>query len=60
MKGKVHAALVAALSVDAVRHKFAELGLEIVANTPEQFAAQQREEYASWKQVIQVGKITAD
>ena len=33
------------------------IGLEIVANTPEQMAKFQAEELARWKQVIVVGKI---
>jgi tripartite-type tricarboxylate transporter receptor subunit TctC len=60
VKSKLHAALVSSLSVDAVKRKFTELGLEVVANTPEQFAAHQREEFARWGRVIQVGRITAD
>ena len=36
------------------------LGFEIVGNTPEQFTAFQAQEYARWKKVIEVGKITAD
>jgi tripartite-type tricarboxylate transporter receptor subunit TctC len=52
--------LAAALNVEGVRRKFSELGLELVASTPEQFAARQREEYARWQKVIEVGKISAD
>ncbi len=36
------------------------LGFEIVGNTPEQFTAFQAAEFARWKKVIEVGKITAD
>jgi tripartite-type tricarboxylate transporter receptor subunit TctC len=60
IKTKLHAALVAALTDAKVKQKFAEIGLEVVANTPEQFAAFQQAEYARWKAVIETRKITAD
>ncbi|WP_428415038.1 Bug family tripartite tricarboxylate transporter substrate binding protein [Methylibium sp.] len=60
VKGKLHAALVAALNDAQVKHKLAEIGIEVVANTPEQFAAFQQAEYARWKNVIETRKITAD
>ncbi len=37
-----------------------EIGLEIVANTPEEFGKFQAAEYARWKKVIETGKITVD
>jgi hypothetical protein len=40
--------------------KLLEVGFEIVANTPEQFAAFQAAESARWKQLIETRKITAD
>jgi hypothetical protein len=43
-----------------VKPKLLELGFEIVGNTPEQFTAFQAAEFARWKKVIEVGKITAD
>jgi tripartite-type tricarboxylate transporter receptor subunit TctC len=60
LKARLHAALVAALNDPQVKAKLVELGFEIVANTPEQFAAFQAAEFARWKKVIEVGKITAD
>ena len=60
VKTKLHAAMVAALNDPAVKPKLTELGFEIVANTPEQFAQFQAREYARWKKVIETGKITAD
>ena len=60
LKQKIHAALIAALGDAKVKQKFAELGLEVVGNTPEQFSAFQLAEYARWKKVIETGKITAD
>lgn len=60
IKAKLHGAIVAALNDPAVKPKLLELGFEIVANTPEQFAAFQASEFARWKKVIETGKITAD
>ena len=50
----------AALNDPQVKGKLLDLGFEIVANTPEQFTAFQASEFARWKKVIEVGKITAD
>jgi tripartite-type tricarboxylate transporter receptor subunit TctC len=60
VKAAVNAAFVDALSDPAVKPKLTELGFEIVASTPEQFAAFQQREFARWKQVITAGNITAD
>jgi tripartite-type tricarboxylate transporter receptor subunit TctC len=60
IKAKLHEGIVAALNDPAVRPKLLELGFEIVGNTPEQFTAFQASEFARWKKVIEVGKITAD
>jgi tripartite-type tricarboxylate transporter receptor subunit TctC len=60
IKGKLHDAIVTALNDPTIKPKLLELGFEIVGNTPEQFAAFQASEFARWKKVIEVGKITAD
>jgi tripartite-type tricarboxylate transporter receptor subunit TctC len=60
IKAKLHEGIVAALNDPAVKPKLLELGFEIVGNTPEQFTAFQATEFARWKKVIEVGKITAD
>jgi len=60
VKSKMHAALVAALNSPDIKQQFTDLGFEIVANTPAQFAAYEAQEYARWKKVIETGKITAD
>ncbi|CAN7498446.1 Bug family tripartite tricarboxylate transporter substrate binding protein [Rhizobacter sp. LjRoot28] len=57
---RLHASLVAALQDPAVRKKLTDVGFEIVANTPEQFGQFQAAEFARWKKVIEVGRITAD
>ncbi|HSI55537.1 MAG: Bug family tripartite tricarboxylate transporter substrate binding protein [Ramlibacter sp.] len=60
IKAKLHDAIVAGLADPAVKAKLLEIGFEIVANTPEQFTSFQATEFARWKKVIEVGKITAD
>jgi tripartite-type tricarboxylate transporter receptor subunit TctC len=60
IKAKLHDALVEGLNDPAIKPKLLELGFEIVGNTPEQFTAFQASEFARWKKVIEVGKITAD
>jgi tripartite-type tricarboxylate transporter receptor subunit TctC len=60
VRNALHAAVVAALADPALRARFVDVGFEVVANTPEQFAAFQAREFARWKKVIETGKITAD
>lgn len=60
VKAKLHAALVAALNDPQIREQFVSVGFELVANTPEQFAAFQRAEYERWRQLIKARNITAD
>jgi tripartite-type tricarboxylate transporter receptor subunit TctC len=60
IRAKLHAAIVAALNAPDVKPKLLDLGFEIVANTPEQFAAFQAAEFARWKQLIDSRKIIAD
>ncbi|MBS0451986.1 MAG: tripartite tricarboxylate transporter substrate binding protein [Proteobacteria bacterium] len=60
VRAKAHDTMAAALNDPAVKQQFSAIGLEVVANTPEQFAAFQQQEYARWKKVIETGKITID
>ena len=60
IKAKLHAAIVASLNDPAVKAKLLDLGFEILANTPEQFAAFEAAESARWKKVIETGNIKAD
>ena len=60
VRTKFHSAVVAALNDPQVKQQFTALGLEVVANTSTQFATFQQAEFARWKKVIEVGKITAD
>jgi tripartite-type tricarboxylate transporter receptor subunit TctC len=60
VRDKFHGAVVAALNDPQVKQQLTGLGLEVVGNTPAQFTAFQQQEFARWKKVIEVGKITAD
>lgn len=60
VKAKLHGAIVAALNEPDIKGKLVEQGFEVVANAPEQFEKFQLAESARWKNVIEVGKITAD
>jgi tripartite-type tricarboxylate transporter receptor subunit TctC len=60
VRNRLHASLVEALKDPAISKKLTEQGFEIVANTPEQAAKFQAAEFARWKKVIEVGRITAD
>jgi tripartite-type tricarboxylate transporter receptor subunit TctC len=60
VRTKLHAALVSALNDPVVNKKLTDVGFEVIANTPEQFAKFQAAEFARWKKVIDTGHITAD
>ena len=60
MRAQLQKDLVAALHEPAVKQKFTDIGIEIVANTPDQAQGFQKAEFARWKQVIETRKITAD
>jgi len=60
LRDKFHGAVVAALNDPQVKQQLTGLGLEVVGNTPAQFTAFQQQEFARWKKVIEVRKITAD
>jgi len=57
VKAKVVDAFKSALSDPAVKAKFIELGFEVVANTPAEFAAFQAVEEQRWRDVVKAGKI---
>ena len=60
IRAKAHDTMTAALNEPAVKQQFTAIGLEVVANTPAQFAAFQQQESARWKKVIETGKISID
>jgi tripartite-type tricarboxylate transporter receptor subunit TctC len=57
---KINAAFVAAGQSPEIRARMAELGLEPVGNSPEQFDAFIRTELEKWAKVVKVAGITAD
>lgn len=60
IRARMTEGLQAALGDAKIRQQFTSVGLEIVANTPDQFAAFQAKENARWKQLIETRRITAD
>ncbi|HEX2117359.1 MAG TPA: tripartite tricarboxylate transporter substrate binding protein [Alphaproteobacteria bacterium] len=54
---KLQPALVAALKDPEVAKKFDEIGFEVVANSPKEFADFQAAEVKRWKEVIEKGNI---
>jgi tripartite-type tricarboxylate transporter receptor subunit TctC len=57
---RVHAVAAAALRAPAVASRLTELGFDIVASQPAQFAAFQEGEIARWQRVVRAGRITVD
>jgi len=57
---KLHAALVKVLGQPEVKKKIAEQGGDVVAETPEQFAAFIKAETAKWGKVVRESGATAD
>jgi len=60
VRNKASEAMVAALNDPAVKQQFTAIGLEVVGNTPAQFASFEKQEFDRWKKVIETGKITID
>jgi tripartite-type tricarboxylate transporter receptor subunit TctC len=60
VRTRFHGAVVAALNDAQVKQQFTALGLEVVGNTMAEFTSFQQQEFARWKKVIEVRKITAD
>ncbi len=57
---KIHAGVKKALEDPAVRKRIEDTGSLIVANTPEQFAAQMKAEYEIYRSVVVEQKLTLD
>ena len=60
VRTRFHEAVVAALNDPQVKQQFTALGLEVVGNSIAEFTSFQQQEFARWKKVIEVRKITAD
>ena len=57
---KLHAAIVAVMKEPDMRERLVTLGVEPVANTPEQFGEQIKADLARWQKVVEAAKIKAD
>lgn len=57
---RLHAEVVRILALPDVKQRMADLGAEIVANTPQQFSAFVRSEVARWGKVIKAAGIPAN
>lgn len=55
---KIHTTATAALRSADVTRRMREIGFEVVASRPEEFATFQHEEIARWRRVVQAGNIT--
>jgi tripartite-type tricarboxylate transporter receptor subunit TctC len=60
VKKALHEAIVKSLRDPATAKKMTDLGFEIVADSPEEFARFQQQELARWKKVIETAKIEAN
>ena len=60
IKTKLSSALTAALNDKGIKDRFTDVGFEIVASTPEQFASFQATEFYRWKKIIETRGISAD
>jgi len=56
----VHATVVKAIGTPKVAQQFAAVGSQIVAGSPEEFAAHIKRELAKWEKVVGGVKVTAD
>ena len=56
VKEKIYKSVIAALNDPQVKKNFVDLGYEVVANTPEQFAQYQAQENARWKSLSSLVK----
>jgi tripartite-type tricarboxylate transporter receptor subunit TctC len=57
---RIHAGVTGALRDPQVTAKLADIGFEVVASSPEEFAAFQGAEIARWTRVVKAGNITPD
>jgi tripartite-type tricarboxylate transporter receptor subunit TctC len=57
---KVHADIARALALPDAKERISGLGFDIIASTPEQFAAQIKVEIAKWGKVIKASGVKAD
>ena len=60
LAAKVHAAFRAALLAPEVKARMDDIGFDVVASTPAEFAAFQQAEIARWQRVVRAGNIRAE
>ena len=60
IKTKLSSALTAALNDKGIKDRFTDVGFEIVASTPEQFASFQATEFSRWKKIIETRNIKVE
>ena len=60
MVDRINAGVRKALEDPAVRKRIEDTGSLIIANTPEQFAAQMKAEYEVYKKVVDQQKLTLE
>lgn len=57
---RLHREFTAALARPDTREKFAQMGMDVVGNSPEEFAAQIRADLERYTRVVKAAKITAE
>jgi tripartite-type tricarboxylate transporter receptor subunit TctC len=57
---RIHAEITRALAAEKLRDQFTAQGLDVIGNTPEEFAAYVRSETARWSKVIKAASIKPD
>ncbi|WP_312791818.1 Bug family tripartite tricarboxylate transporter substrate binding protein [Diaphorobacter nitroreducens] len=60
VKKKLADAAIQAINEPTLKKRLTDQGMEIVANTPEEFTAFQAREYARWKTLIEARRISID
>lgn len=60
VKKKLADAAIQAINEPGLKKRLTDQGMEIVANTPEEFTAFQAREYTRWKALVEARKITID
>jgi tripartite-type tricarboxylate transporter receptor subunit TctC len=57
---RIHADSVKALKEPDINRKIADLGADVVGNSPEEFGAAMRAESAQWAEIIKTANIRAE
>jgi tripartite-type tricarboxylate transporter receptor subunit TctC len=57
---RIHAGVIRVLSDPEVKKRIADLGADVVGNSPEEFGAAMRAESAQWAEIIKAANIRAE